>query len=106
MVVSVLELPDYQIEAETKEEAIASIHHQLSERFQNADVTVLELSIAIAPNTNASTNANTSNNPGTKLFGLYKDDPDFAEISAAIRAEREADDDTEVDPSMYLREKV
>jgi hypothetical protein len=26
---------------------------------------------------------------------MFKDDPDFAEIAAAIRAEREVEDDTE-----------
>jgi hypothetical protein len=41
------------------------------------------------------------NNPWTLLFGLFKDDPDFAEIAAEIRAVREADDDSEVDPSLY-----
>jgi hypothetical protein len=44
----------------------------------------------------------TEESPWTKLFGLYKDDPDFAEIAAAIRAERESDDDSEVDPAVYM----
>jgi hypothetical protein len=38
--------------------------------------------------------------PWAKLFGLFKDDSDFAEIAAAIRAEREVDDDSEVSPSI------
>jgi hypothetical protein len=41
------------------------------------------------------------NNPWALLFGLFKDDPDFAEIAAEIRAIRESDDESEVDPSVY-----
>jgi hypothetical protein len=41
------------------------------------------------------------NNPWALLFGLFKDDPDFAEIAAEIRAIRESDDESEVDPSAY-----
>lgn len=43
-------------------------------------------------------------NPWIEFAGVFKDDPDFAKIAAAIRAEREADDDTEVDPSVYRLE--
>jgi hypothetical protein len=35
------------------------------------------------------------------MFGLFKDDPDFAEIAAEIRAAWEFDDDSEVDPAVY-----
>lgn len=44
-----------------------------------------------------------SESPWIKYAGIFKDDPDFAEIAAAIRAERESDDETEVDPSVYMR---
>ncbi len=43
----------------------------------------------------------TEESPWTKLFGLFKDDPDFAVIAAAIRAERESNDDFEGDPAVY-----
>lgn len=36
--------------------------------------------------------------------GMFKDDPDFAEITAAIRAEQDSDDESEVDPSVYAWE--
>lgn len=45
-----------------------------------------------------------SPSPWVKYAGMFKDDPDFAEIAAAIRAEREVEDDTEVDPSVYSLE--
>jgi hypothetical protein len=34
--------------------------------------------------------------------GIFKDDVDFLEIMQEIRAERESDDESEVDPSYYL----
>jgi hypothetical protein len=42
--------------------------------------------------------------PWIKYAGMFRDDPDFAEIAAAIRAEREVKDDTEVDPTVYSLE--
>jgi hypothetical protein len=32
---------------------------------------------------------------------MFKDDPYFAQIMDAIQAERDSDDDSEVDPSVY-----
>ncbi len=43
-------------------------------------------------------------NPWIKVAGLFKDDPYFAEIALSIRAERESNDDSEVDPSLYIVE--
>jgi hypothetical protein len=37
-----------------------------------------------------------------KYAGVFKDDVDFLEIIQEIRAERDADDESEVDPSYYL----
>jgi hypothetical protein len=39
-----------------------------------------------------------------KYAGIFENGPDFAEIAAAIRAEREVDDDSEVDPVVYALE--
>jgi predicted nucleic acid-binding protein len=94
---SVLELPDCRVESATKEEAIATLNAMVADRLKNADIVSLELPIPFAPS---------SQSPWAKLFGLFKDDPDFAEIAATLRAERESDDDSEVDPSVYLRESV
>jgi hypothetical protein len=35
---------------------------------------------------------------------MFENDPDFAVIAAAMRAERSMDDDSEVDPSVYAIE--
>jgi hypothetical protein len=37
-----------------------------------------------------------------KYAGVFKDDMDFLEIMQEIRAERNLDDESEVDPSYYL----
>ncbi|MGB3691209.1 MAG: hypothetical protein WA865_16815 [Spirulinaceae cyanobacterium] len=37
-----------------------------------------------------------------KFAGAFEDDSDFAAIMESIRAERDSDDDSEVDPSYYL----
>jgi hypothetical protein len=36
-----------------------------------------------------------------KYAGVFKDDVDFLEIMQEIRAERDLDDESEVDPSYY-----
>jgi hypothetical protein len=36
-----------------------------------------------------------------KYAGVFKDDVDFQEIMQEIRAERDSDDESEVDPSYY-----
>jgi hypothetical protein len=36
-----------------------------------------------------------------KYAGVFKDDADFLEIMQEIRAERDSDDESEVDPSYY-----
>lgn len=88
---SVLEFPDCRVEAATKAEAIAALDTLLSDRLKNTDIVSLELPIPISSD---------SQSPWSKLFGLFKDDSDFTEIAASIRAERDIDDDSEVDPSV------
>jgi hypothetical protein len=94
---SVLEFPDCRVEADTKESAISLVNVLLSERLKNTDIIAFELPLPID---------STDESPWKKLFGLFKDDADFAEIAAAIRAEREVEDDSEVDPSVYLRKNA
>jgi hypothetical protein len=37
-----------------------------------------------------------------KFAGVFENDADFAEIMDELRAERESDDDSEVDPAVYM----
>jgi predicted RNase H-like HicB family nuclease len=91
-VASVMEFPDCRVEAESREAAIALVHQAWESRIEQVEFLPLSLPL---------TASRSVDNPWTKLFGLFKDDPDFAEIAAAMRAEREVDDDSEVDPSVY-----
>jgi hypothetical protein len=44
--------------------------------------------------------------PWAKFAGIFKDNQDFAEIMDELRAERESDDESEIDPSYYLSPRV
>jgi hypothetical protein len=92
IVASAVEFPDCRVEAATREAAIALVSDRLQAQLDRVEFVPLSLSLR---------EQSQAENPWTKLFGLYKDDPDFAEIAAAMRAEREVDDDSEVDPSVY-----
>jgi hypothetical protein len=92
IVASAVEFPDCRVEAATREAAIALVSDRLQAQLDQVEFVPLNLSLR---------DQSQVENPWTKLFGLYKDDPDFAEIAAAMRAEREVDDDSEVDPSVY-----
>ncbi len=91
-VASVMEFPDCRVEAASREAAISLVHAEWESRIEQVEFLPLSLPLPSSPSVD---------NPWTKLFGLYKDDTDFAEIAAAMRAEREVDDDSEVDPSVY-----
>ncbi len=91
-VASVMEFPDCRVEAETREGVIELVHQAWQAHIDRVEF--MPLSLPLTPKA-------TAESPWAKLYGLYKDDPDFAEIAAAIRAERESDDDSEVDPSVY-----
>jgi predicted RNase H-like HicB family nuclease len=91
-VASVMEFPDCRVEAETREGAITLVQQQWQAQIERVEFMPLSLPLPRHA---------TVKSPWSKLFGLYQDDPDFAEIAAAMRAEREVDDDSEVDPAVY-----
>jgi hypothetical protein len=87
---SVLEFPDCRVQAETREVAIAKIQASFLERLKNIETISWNVPIQ------------TSEPSWMKFAGVFKDDADFAAIMESIRAERNSDDDSEVDPSYYL----
>ncbi|HAZ46789.1 MAG TPA: hypothetical protein DDW76_21540 [Cyanobacteria bacterium UBA11369] len=95
---SVLEFPDCRVKAETREAAImlriaianAQIQATFLERLKNMEAISWNVPIQ------------TSEPNWMKFAGVFKDDADFAAIMESIRAERNSDDDSEVDPSYYL----
>lgn len=87
---SVLEFPDFRVEAETREAAIAQLQAAFLERLQHIEAVSWDVPVsASAP-------------AWIKFAGVFKDDPDFAAIMESIRTPRTSDDDSEVDPSYYL----
>jgi predicted RNase H-like HicB family nuclease len=87
---SVMEFPGCRAEADTKEAAIAQVQTQL--QVYLAQVELIQVALPARPE---------AGDGWDRLFGVFKGDPDFAEIAAEIRAVREVDDDSEVDPAVY-----
>ena len=90
-IASVLELPMYRVEAETRELALAQLLTLVIEWLAAAEVVSLEVKLPHEVADNAWVND----------AGIIKDDLDFAEISNAIQAERIGDDESEIDPAVY-----
>jgi predicted RNase H-like HicB family nuclease len=78
---TILDFPDCQATAATDQEAINQVQNRLAERLATARIISIEVpTLPIV-------------NPWIKFSGIYHDDPDFAEIAAAIRAERNPTED-------------
>jgi predicted RNase H-like HicB family nuclease len=99
IIASVLEIPDCQAEAATREEAIAAIDTDLQQRFRNLEVLPIEISIESHETT--SNVVNPSNQPWMDFAGIFKDDPYFEKVMQTIQAERDADGDEEIDVEEY-----
>jgi predicted RNase H-like HicB family nuclease len=94
-VASVMEFPACRVEADSRDEAIAHIKTSLSKYVSNVEIIRWVISVPpIASNPTQPT--------WLKFAGIFKDDPDFAAIMDELRAERESDDESEVDPAYYL----
>jgi len=89
---SILEFPSCRVEAGSREVAIEQIRQDAAEVFKRVEVLPMNI---------AGEAIEQAENPWVKFAGMFENDPDWAEIAAAIRAERESDDDSEVDPSVY-----
>ena len=73
---TVLELPDCHVIAITPQAAINQIQARLTERLATAQIVSIQIP---APQ---------PQNPWIEFAGIFKDDPDFADIAQVIRAER------------------
>jgi predicted RNase H-like HicB family nuclease len=108
-IASVLELPHWVVKAATKEQALTDVRQMLSDRLQQ-----IEIIPAMTQPDRAGHDAEVvgeayplddrveaSKRPWREFADMFKDDPYFAQIMDAIQAERDSDDDSEVDPSVY-----
>jgi predicted RNase H-like HicB family nuclease len=100
VVAAVVEFPECRVEAATREEAIEGVQAALLERLVHVETIFWD--VPIEQNLNGVGRRSVS--PWIKFAGMFQDDPDFAAIAANIRAEREVEDDSEVDPSVYSLE--
>lgn len=91
-IASVLELPAYRVEAATRDLALTKLQNLLTEQLATAEIVPLEIRL---PHEKPDRRA--------KYAGIFENDPDFAEIARELRAERESDDESEVDPTLYTR---
>jgi predicted RNase H-like HicB family nuclease len=73
---TVLELPECQALAITPQEAINQVQPRLTERLASAEVVSIQIPTP------------QPQNPWIEFGGIFKDDPDFADIARSIRAER------------------
>ena len=83
-------LPDYQVFAATREDALLNLHELVKTRLQNVEIVTQEME---APK---------SGHPWMKFAGMYKDNPLFDEVVSNIEAYRRELDieiDTEDDLS-------
>jgi hypothetical protein len=90
---SVLELPAYRVEAESRELAIATLQRALLEKLQNTEALDWEIPVQRSQSSPA----------WLKFAGVFKDNADFAEIVEEIQAARDAWGDEAMDESEYMR---
>jgi hypothetical protein len=80
----VAELPDCRVVAESRDAAIAQLEPLVDERMAAIDA------VEFQPQLNSLTG---TEHPALKFIGVFENDPDFADILADMRAERELTDD-------------
>ena len=90
---SVLELPGYRVEAESKELAIDRLRMTLIDNLKDAETVPWQIPVDLP---------SLAENPWKNLFGLFKDDRYFEEVLDIIQAERDAFGDEDLDPGFYL----
>lgn len=83
-IASVLELPNCSVEEPTDEQAIESLKKLIAFRLEKIEVIPLEIQLSQTQQVA---------HPCLKFAGVFKDDPDFAEIVEELRAERNLMDD-------------
>lgn len=84
VIASVLELPNCQVEASTDEQALEDLQKLLHTRLEKIEIIPLEIQLP---------QAEQPENPWMKFAGVFKGDPDFAEIADSLRLERNTMDD-------------
>ncbi len=80
---------------------------QLENRQLETRVTALEAELSQVKKLLSSfPQIETVNPTWMKYAGMFKDDLDFLEVMREIRAEKDSDDESEVDPSYYILNEI
>jgi hypothetical protein len=77
------EWPECRVTADSRGQAITALENRLQEQMAMRSIEVLPLQLSPL----------VAQHPIMKFAGIFKDDPDFAEIVAEMRAERELEAD-------------
>lgn len=85
-IASILEFPQYHVEAATREQAVATLKQLLTERMNRVEVIPMEIKLP---------SAEQSQRPWMKFAGVFKDDPDFDAVQQYIQEYRQELDATE-----------
>ena len=91
VIATLLELPNCQAEAPTREQALAALQQQVAARLANTELLALDIQPTL-----------TTANPWMKFAGVFKDDPDFDEFQRAIQDYRREIDAKTPDPDSTL----
>ncbi|MEH1824100.1 MAG: hypothetical protein V7L22_01810 [Nostoc sp.] len=85
-IASILELPQYRVEAATREQALLILNQLLVQHLDKVEVIPMEIKL---PQTEQ------SQKPWMKFAGVFKDDPDFDVVQQYIQEYRQELDTTE-----------
>jgi predicted RNase H-like HicB family nuclease len=77
-IATVLELPNCQAEAPTREQALETLKNRIETRLEKAEILSIEIQPTSAPK-----------NPWMKFAGIFKDDPQFDEFQQCIQDYRQ-----------------
>jgi hypothetical protein len=101
-VASVLEMPYWRVEAATKEQALTDVRQMLSDRLQHIEIIPAATQPVQPENLDSIVDrVEASKRAWLKFAGIFENDPYFDQIMGVIQAERNSDDDSEVDPAVY-----
>ncbi|MEH1769728.1 hypothetical protein [Nostoc sp.] len=85
-IASILELPQYRVEAATREQVLLKLNQLLVQHLDKVEVIPMEIKL---PQTHQ------SQKPWMKFAGVFKDDPDFDVVQQYIQEYRQELDTTE-----------
>ncbi|MEH2361488.1 hypothetical protein [Nostoc sp.] len=85
-IASILELPQYHVEAATREQALLILNQLLVQHLDKVEVIPMEIKLP---------QAEQSQKPWMKFAGVFKDDPDFDLVQQYIQEYRQELDATE-----------